>query len=58
VPAGLVSWFYDQERFRHRVAELAADPLAESGRLVAAVGGPDAAADGRVTEPVGRALVP
>ncbi|MEM7585771.1 MAG: BadF/BadG/BcrA/BcrD ATPase family protein [Acidobacteriota bacterium] len=23
VPAGLVSWFYDQERFRHRVAELA-----------------------------------
>ncbi len=23
VPAGLVAWFYDQERFRHRVAELA-----------------------------------
>ncbi len=23
VPAGLVEWFYDQERFRHRVAELA-----------------------------------
>ncbi len=23
VPAGLVSWFYDQERFRHRVAQLA-----------------------------------
>ncbi len=23
VPAGLVSWFYDQEHFRHRVAELA-----------------------------------
>ena len=27
VPAGLVSWFYDQEHFRHRVAELA--PLVE-----------------------------
>ena len=23
VPAGLVAWFYDQKRFRHRVAELA-----------------------------------
>ncbi len=23
VPAGLVSWFYDQQRFRHRVAQLA-----------------------------------
>ncbi len=27
VPRGLVSWFYDQEHFRHRVAELA--PLVE-----------------------------
>ncbi len=27
VPAGLVSWFYDQQHFRHRVAELA--PLVE-----------------------------
>lgn len=27
VPAGLVSWFYDQEHFRYRVAELA--PLVE-----------------------------
>ena len=38
VPAGLVAWFYDQEHFRHRVAELA--PLVEE----AAVEG-DAAAE-------------
>jgi len=38
VPAGLVAWFYDQERFRHRVAELAS--LVEE----AAAGG-DAAAE-------------
>ena len=37
VPAGLVAWFYDQERFRHRVAELA--PLVQE----AADDGDDAA---------------
>ncbi|MCP3961600.1 MAG: hypothetical protein GY719_27485 [bacterium] len=33
VPAGLVAWFYDQEHFRHRVAELAAlvEEAAEAG---------------------------
>ena len=31
VPAGLVSWFYDQQHFRHRVAELA--PLVEEAAI-------------------------